>query len=249
NAALNVVRESASAATQQATNANTNANSRLEKAKNGADIPNKAAFIDNLRLRDTVNKADNALPRESEWTFKSGAHVIRGSEHYATLTFEKNGGSRTVIQTQPDKSEDMLNISQGDWSIYIPKKNGTLATMGDLTDRIGAGQGQIPDMSFFQSQKGISGYQKLPSGVIIQWGRAGYKSPQAFIDVSFLIHFPHRCTFVTGMEIGRSVAVGATVINAVTPGPSQSTVTLTARNTKDGEIAKSADVLWLAVGY
>ncbi|MDC9591780.1 phage tail protein, partial [Xenorhabdus sp. XENO-10] len=43
-------------------NANDNANSRLEKAKNGADILNKAEFIDNLGLKATVEKAMRAVP-------------------------------------------------------------------------------------------------------------------------------------------------------------------------------------------
>lgn len=34
----------------------------LQKAQNGADIPNKSKFIDNTGLRDTVNKANNAVP-------------------------------------------------------------------------------------------------------------------------------------------------------------------------------------------
>ena len=39
-----------------------NANARLAKDRNGADIPNADLFINNLGLRETVNKAANALP-------------------------------------------------------------------------------------------------------------------------------------------------------------------------------------------
>lgn len=39
-----------------------NANARLAKDRNGADIPNADLFINNLGLRETVNKAENALP-------------------------------------------------------------------------------------------------------------------------------------------------------------------------------------------
>jgi hypothetical protein len=35
---------------------------------------------------------------------------------------------------------------------------------------IGSGNGQVPDMSFFQSTKGSNGIQYLPGGIIIQWG-------------------------------------------------------------------------------
>ncbi|KOP35234.1 hypothetical protein AFK69_00145, partial [Xenorhabdus sp. GDc328] len=38
----------ANTANQNAANANNNANTRLEKNKNGADIPNKPEFVENL---------------------------------------------------------------------------------------------------------------------------------------------------------------------------------------------------------
>ncbi|KYT79700.1 phage tail protein, partial [Escherichia coli] len=37
-------------------------NRYLRREQNGADIPDKGAFIDNVGLRETVNKAANALP-------------------------------------------------------------------------------------------------------------------------------------------------------------------------------------------
>ncbi|EIG4727778.1 phage tail protein [Escherichia coli] len=37
-------------------------NRYLRREQNGADIPDKGAFIDNVGLRDTVNRAANALP-------------------------------------------------------------------------------------------------------------------------------------------------------------------------------------------
>ncbi|TDB43295.1 pyocin knob domain-containing protein, partial [Photorhabdus luminescens] len=41
---------------------NDNANSKLAKSQNGADIPDKNAFVKNLGLVETVNKANNAVP-------------------------------------------------------------------------------------------------------------------------------------------------------------------------------------------
>ncbi|MBD1229255.1 phage tail protein, partial [Xenorhabdus griffiniae] len=46
----------------QANAANENANTRLEKSKNGADIPNKIEFVKNLGLTETVKLAAGALP-------------------------------------------------------------------------------------------------------------------------------------------------------------------------------------------
>ncbi|MEZ2553271.1 phage tail protein, partial [Escherichia coli] len=40
--------------------------------------------------------------------------------------------------------------------------------LGEAAKRnVGAGSGQIPDMSSFASALSLSGYQKLPSGLII----------------------------------------------------------------------------------
>ncbi|HDK1308488.1 TPA: tail fiber protein [Escherichia coli] len=43
-----------------------NANARLAKDRNGADIPNKPLFIQNLGLQETVNRAGNAVQRSGD---------------------------------------------------------------------------------------------------------------------------------------------------------------------------------------
>ncbi|RCB71144.1 phage tail protein [Escherichia coli] len=43
-----------------------NANARLAKDRNGADIPNKPLFIQNVGLQETVNKAGNAVQRSGD---------------------------------------------------------------------------------------------------------------------------------------------------------------------------------------
>ncbi|WP_391529852.1 tail fiber protein [Photorhabdus akhurstii] len=55
NSALNDVRALANTA-------NNNANTKLSKSQNGADIPDKSEFVKNLGLTETVNKANNAVP-------------------------------------------------------------------------------------------------------------------------------------------------------------------------------------------
>ncbi|WP_387555231.1 phage tail protein, partial [Photorhabdus sp. RM126S] len=51
------------AATQKlVSDVNDNANSKLAKSQNGADIPDKNAFVKNLGLSETVAQARNAVP-------------------------------------------------------------------------------------------------------------------------------------------------------------------------------------------
>ncbi|WP_447765800.1 gp53-like domain-containing protein [Enterobacter asburiae] len=55
------------------------------------------------------------------------------------------------------------------------------------TKNVGTGSGQIPDMSSFTN---ASGWQKLPGGKILQWGKAGFPVGQTQISVPFPINFP-----------------------------------------------------------
>ncbi|MFT2253382.1 gp53-like domain-containing protein [Escherichia coli] len=55
------------------------------------------------------------------------------------------------------------------------------------TKNVGTGSGQIPDMSSFTN---ASGWQKLPGGKILQWGKAGFPVGQTQVSVSFPIQFP-----------------------------------------------------------
>ncbi|WP_258087548.1 phage tail protein, partial [Xenorhabdus bovienii] len=83
---VNEAKSLANTASQNASDANNNANSRLEKKQNGADIPNKPKFIDNLGLTGTVDLAKNALPKNSTQSFKSGDHAISNGSDYCSLT-------------------------------------------------------------------------------------------------------------------------------------------------------------------
>ncbi|PQQ41478.1 hypothetical protein C6H65_09060, partial [Photorhabdus luminescens] len=58
----NTANVAAKNAHDEANRATDNANSRLAKNQNGADIPNKSEFIKNLGLTETVNLAKSAVP-------------------------------------------------------------------------------------------------------------------------------------------------------------------------------------------
>ncbi|MDE9483277.1 phage tail protein, partial [Xenorhabdus bovienii] len=89
----------ANTAIQNAANANNNANSRLEKNQNGADIPDPKRFVENLGLAETVNLAKNALPRQSDLWFKSGNHEISTTSQWASLTLKRPDNSLVLFET------------------------------------------------------------------------------------------------------------------------------------------------------
>ncbi|EJF8471910.1 tail fiber protein [Escherichia coli] len=78
-----------------------NANARLAKDRNGADIPNKPLFIQNLGLQETINKASGALQKN-----QNGAD-IPGKDTFAKNTsaarafsgsYSTEGGNWTTAQ-------------------------------------------------------------------------------------------------------------------------------------------------------
>ncbi|WP_323859596.1 phage tail protein [Xenorhabdus szentirmaii] len=168
------------------------AENALSKSANGSDIPNKAAFINNLGLVKTVELAGSALPRESGWTFTSGAHVIQGSRDYATLTLAKSDGYKTTIQTQPHNADDMLVFSYADQSVYVPKKSGTLATISDITNKIS--EIQIPKNTTLNPAARDGWWQCGDTGLIYQYGY--YAGQYEDNTVRFPMRFFNKCHIV-----------------------------------------------------
>ncbi|ECK2179367.1 phage tail protein [Salmonella enterica] len=78
-----------------------NANARLAKERNGADIPNKPLFIQKLGLQETVNKAGNAVQKTGDTlsgglTFKNDSILawIRNTD-WAKIGFKNDADSDT----------------------------------------------------------------------------------------------------------------------------------------------------------
>ncbi|WP_346714311.1 phage tail protein [Escherichia coli] len=78
-----------------------NANARLAKDRNGADIPNKPLFIQNLGLQETVNRARNAVQKNGDTlsgglTFENDSILawIRNTD-WAKIGFKNDADSDT----------------------------------------------------------------------------------------------------------------------------------------------------------
>ncbi|HGC2267232.1 TPA: phage tail protein [Escherichia coli] len=66
--------------------------------------------------------------------------------------------------------------------------------LGEAAKRnVGAGTNQIPDMGSFTLSVSGTGYQKLPSGFILQWGSIGAPGIAQDVVTHFPIAFPNRC--------------------------------------------------------
>ncbi|ETS31038.1 hypothetical protein BB987_09015 [Photorhabdus temperata] len=141
------------AATQKLiTDVNNNANTRLVKNQNGADIPDKSEFVKNLGLSETVTKANSAVSKtdadstyarkKSQDDFTCGSLNVVANHEYPGIKLEKKDGRYVQIYANPDE-QDPLTISyrdkNGDTIYYasVQKKSGILAMLDDINVPVG----------------------------------------------------------------------------------------------------------------
>lgn len=90
---------------------------------------------------------------------------------------------------------DMINSGGASASIVLPERSslylvaGTASWFGDLGDYT------LTKSALFGSSLTVSGYQRLPSGMIMQWGQLGAPGSLAdeTISVTFPLAFPGAC--------------------------------------------------------
>lgn len=105
----------------------------------------------------------------------------------------------------------------------------------------GVSGNDVPIFSQFAASKAQNGYQRLPSGLIIQWGLA-LTDANGFVSVTFPIAFPTTIASITGTA-GGNVAAG--VYSAAQTAAS---VTFYSRSF-GGAVFGSVYVFWQAIGY
>lgn len=141
-------------------------------------------------------------------------------------------------------SNGALPVNQGGTGATNAADARTTLGLGEAAKRgVGTGENQIPDMSSFASALSSSGYQKLPSGLIIQWGAAvaGIGSTGGTGNiVSFPVAFPRYCAqIITSYDNGSSSIIAGAAGN-------QTTTQFLLRCDATGG---SYNFRWLAVGY
>ena len=95
--------------------------------------------------------------------------------------------------------------------------------LGEAAKRnVGTGSGQIPDMSSFSGSIASKGYQKLPGGLIIQWGAGGAGTGYVGStgnEMNFPIAFPSQCfQVVTSYDNGGGKIVAGAAGNMTRTG-------------------------------
>ena len=109
NSAVNSTSETQSATPLAVKIAMDNANARLAKDRNGADIPNPPLFVQNVGLKPTVDKADNAVAKTGDTM--TGNLTFKGDYRLGFIIQNEDGSIRAYIFK--DKGGDGIRISNG----------------------------------------------------------------------------------------------------------------------------------------
>lgn len=169
-----------------------------------------------------------AMPQSS--TAQPGSAILVSNYSAAVATVSPYAGD-TLNNNNPLAS---VSIPINGWALFINQGGGVW--------RVAGGDAALPYSSLFSSSLSANGYQKLPSGLIIQWGSATSSSGGA-TSVTFPITFPGGVFKVIPSVFATGVAQMATVESE----PNSSSFTFGIWNTSGTRVATSMQ--WIAIGY
>lgn len=106
------------------------------------------------------------------------------------------------------------------------------------------GNSQLPYSPFFANSKVTNGYQKLPSGLIMQWGIRPYDGTTGAAGVTYPIAFPNACLNI--QIIGISYSVTGCDIYSVGDFNQYNFV---AWGSANNDTAAGIQFHWVAIGY
>lgn len=211
-----------------------------------ANKPGVATTItDGLLSSTDKNKLDGIaagaqINVNADWTSTSGDSQILNKPGVATTTTDG-----LLSSTDKSKLDNLTNYVHptGDGNLHVPAtgttNNGKVLTAGATA---GSLSWVDPAAIFTSNQsKAVSGYQKLPGDVILQWGKSTGLADGG--TVTFPLAFPNVCTFVGITPIQQSDSTNTAItIN---------TRTLATRTTFQIERsgAYTSDFQWFAIGY
>ena len=142
-------------------------------------------------------------------------------------------------------SNGALPVNQGGTGATNAADARTNLGLGTAAQRnVGTDANQIPDMNSFTSQKSLTGWQKLPGGLILQWGLTTTSGSEQNALVTFPVAFPGSILmgYTTYANISGDPATGSTYIGQVR---TTSNTQMHVRNLGP----TNAQYNWLVIGY
>ncbi|MDE1493306.1 hypothetical protein KKI96_21695, partial [Xenorhabdus bovienii] len=103
-----------------------------------------SSITENLGLAETKKQAENALPKNSTQSFKSGDHAISNGSDYCSLTLEKPDGRQVILSTTKHEKDFFLaftyrDMNNTDTVIRVPHRAGIMALQSDIEPTIPIG--------------------------------------------------------------------------------------------------------------
>ena len=158
------------------------------------------------------------------------------------------GGNPSTGQAATELSFDAMNALQEEIAAAIEGSGAALnpASNGQLLAAIRAlsqtlGDGRYAALSGFTYLLAASGYQRFPSGLIIQWGSA---VTSASVDTA--ITFPITFPFATYAVLASPASSGAGAFSTITP---VSTTGATLNSWTATATRASYSTSWIAIGH
>lgn len=191
-----------------------NGSARLAKDRNLSDLPNTALARQNLELGDSSTRNVGT----------TAGTVASGDDARITGAMQKSQNGGDI----PDVAKFLQNLGMG----TAAQRN------------VGTGANQIPDMNSFTSQKSLTGWQKLPGGLILQWGLTTTFGSEQNTLVTFPVAFPGSILmeYTTYANTSGDPATGSTYIGQVR---TTSNTQMYVRNLGP----TNAQYNWLVIGY
>ncbi|MCO6546694.1 MAG: prophage tail fiber N-terminal domain-containing protein [Gilliamella sp.] len=241
NNAFNSAQSARESATT-ATNANTSAKSHSDSAKNSADSASSSATESRNSAQQSSNSANAAKVSEdkaktSEQNAKKSAD---DAKNWASIIDNSNFIKKTGEESQSiNGSLDVKALTEEGQRVYSPNNKPTADDIGALSVTLNNEDGKKEIDSFLRFKKrpefndsdiltrddyvGLlneNGYQKLPSGLIIQWGMANSSDrtgivipPIAFPNRVLSVHFTDTAGSVLGGAMPISWVLNSTSVN------------------------------------
>lgn len=125
---------------------------------------------------------------------------------------------------------------------FIASARSSLGLGSASTFNVGTGSNQIPDMGSFESYKnGVTGWQKLPGGLIIQWGQLAIGNGTYY--AAYPLAFPSACTAVSLTLYGDFDFGSAGIWKMTAEAPT------TSMKVWVSGLTQVAACSWIAIGY
>lgn len=107
--------------------------------------------------------------------------------------------SATGIITIQKQGSDQIHPAMGTGVNSFTMQNGDTAEIVSVNNKWGLNSGSVLFVNHpqFKGVLGDTGYQKLPSGMILQWGYTPASSSSAAVSSTFAVPFPNACKNIT----------------------------------------------------